>query len=319
MSEGPPRRRARRPRGAGAITGAVVLGAALICARPADAYVRYVTEYGKFFQWTRSCVHVTGYPNDLPDMTAEQVATAASGAAAAWSNVGLSCTYLAIDIALSSEATPTASADNKNSLIFRHNDWCNPSDSPWTCSYDQAALAITSVFVQRSTGHIQEADIEVNDRWFSWTDLALNPDEKTKQDLQNALTHEMGHLVGLDHSCFNPAPNLTRPTDNLGNPVPDCATAPMAIRDTTMFASATPGDLSKRTLEPDDQQAVCDIYPLNKDPVYCPAEGGGTSSSCAVAEELERPSLGAFGLALAPAMMVVAIRRRRTRPQQAHR
>ena len=266
-----------------AVGAAVATALALaLAARPAGAYVRYITEYGKPFQWMQSCVHVTGYPNqnDFPDMTPDQVATAATAAADAWSAVENACTFLSIEVSLSSAPAPQAVADNRSSLIFRHNDWCSPTDTPWTCSYDQAALAITSVFVQRSSGRIQEADIEVNDKYFKWTDLDTDPD-KTKQDLQNALTHEMGHLIGLDHTCYNPSPNIVRPTDNNGNPVPDCATASAEVRATTMFASATPGDTSKRTLEADDKQAVCDIYPLAKDPAYCPADGTTGASSVA--------------------------------------
>jgi len=207
-------------------------------------------------------------------------------------------------------------ADNKNSLIFRHQNWCSPTDSPWTCSYDQAALAITSVFVQRSTGRIQEADIEVNDRYFSWTDLALNPD-RSKHDLQNALTHEMGHLIGLDHTCFNPSPNLVRPTDNKGDPVPDCATASPEVRATTTFPSAMPGDTSKRTLSADDKQAICDIYPLAKDPAYCPADGANGSDSksgCMLAggDDPVRPD-PLPAAAMASALTLVVWHRRRAR------
>lgn len=297
-----------------AVLAATAAIAVALSANPAAAYVRYITKgYNKPFQWMQSCVHVTGYPNqdDFPDMTPDQVLTAATRAAAAWSSADNSCTYLNVDVALSSAPAPTASADNRSSLIFRHKDWCAPNDSPWTCSYDQAALAITSVFVQLSTGHIQEADIEVNARYFSWTDLDLDPD-KTKQDLQNALTHEMGHLIGLDHTCFNPAADLVRPTDNNGNPVPDCATAPADVRATTMFASAPPGDLSKRTLEADDKQAVCDIYPLASDPAYCPVDGSGDSGKAGCALGGGRDATPRWPL---PAALVAAaapgIRRRR--------
>ncbi|HVR64462.1 MAG TPA: hypothetical protein VMU50_21325 [Polyangia bacterium] len=305
---------------------AVALALAVaVAARPVAAYVRYITEspYLKPFQWMQSCVHVTGYPNqdDFPDMTPDQVATAATRAAAAWSTADNTCTFLNIDVMLSSAPAPKAVADNRSSLIFRHQDWCAPTDSPWVCSYDQAALAITSVFVQRSTGRIQEADIEVNDRYFSWTDLDINPD-KTKQDLQNALTHEMGHLIGLDHTCYNPSPSIVRPTDNNGNPVPDCATAPPAVRATTMFASATPGDTSKRTLEPDDKQAICDIYPLASDPAFCPADGTSNSSAvdnpgCALAGGAAPgtpwPPAPAAGLAWA---LVLAASRRPSRARR---
>jgi len=97
--------------------------------------------------------------------------------------------------------TPVARYDYKNSLVFRTTTWCAPSDAAGTCSYDAAALAITSVFVNKKDGHIRDADIEVNSKNFIWTDLDIDPTAHGKQDLQNALAHEMGHLVGLDHTC----------------------------------------------------------------------------------------------------------------------
>ncbi|HEY2900323.1 MAG TPA: hypothetical protein VGL59_07095 [Polyangia bacterium] len=295
--------------------------AAFFLATPAHAYVRYITEVDKKpFQWMQSCVHLTGYPNqdDFPDMTSDQVLTAVTGAANAWSSVSLSCTFLTIDVSLSSATAPMAIADNKSSLIFRHQDWCSPTDSPWTCSYDPSALAITSVFVQRSTGRIQEADIEVNDRWFGWTDLDLFPENTTRQDLQNALTHEMGHLIGLDHTCYTAGTNTTRPNDNNGNPVPDCDNAPPEVQATTMFASAKPGDISKRTLEADDQQAVCDIYPLANDPAYCPAATATATVAdqsklldCAVASAPKTTSsLGMTGIFVITAALELRRRKR---------
>ena len=36
-----------------------------------------------------------------------------------------------------------------------------------------------------------------------------------------------------------------------------------------MFPSAESGDVDKRTLAPDDQRAVCEIYPAADDPNVC--------------------------------------------------
>ena len=109
------RRRAPRPLSRAAAiagVGGAVLALAIAATRPAAAYVRYITEspYVKPFQWMQSCVHVAGYPNqdDFPDMTPDQVNTAATAAAAAWSVVENSCTYLNISMTLSSAPAPQA-------------------------------------------------------------------------------------------------------------------------------------------------------------------------------------------------------------------
>jgi MYXO-CTERM domain-containing protein len=118
------------------------------------------------------------------------------------------------------------------------------------------------VSASTATGVIRDADIEINAFHFSWADLVAHPDLRGNgqpfHDLQNALTHEMGHLIGLDHTCYVQGPP---PLDNTGAPITDCASASAAVVATTMFPSANPGDVEKRTLEPDDRAGVCGIYP----------------------------------------------------------
>jgi hypothetical protein len=73
-------------------------------------------------------------------------------------------------------------------------------------------------------------------------------------DVQNTVTHELGHAIGLAHS------------DDPG---------------ATMYASADPEETAKRDLGDDDLWGVCDIYP-----------GGtprGPRSSCAASPDGARP------------------------------
>jgi hypothetical protein len=267
---------------------------ALAQAPAARAYVRY-TSGGVPFAWPQSCVFITGYPADFVNlMPLDEIQTAANAAAAAWSkDTGANaCTYLAISVSYSTDAPPRAINDHHNSLIFRVTSWCELL-ADGTCSldigsYDPAALAVTSVVANKDSGAIRDADIEVNAADHLWGDLVLHPElaasGSSYQDLQNALTHEMGHLIGLDHSCYQPASGLPHPLDNTGNPAPDCDQAPPGIKDSTMFPSADAGDLSKRDLADDDRQALCDIYPVASDPMVCdPNAGSPSGCSCALA------------------------------------
>jgi hypothetical protein len=300
----------------------VTLAAAALASRPAAAYVRYMTKGTPGnppvgFQWPQSCVPIIVYPNDLTDMPPDQTIGAAVAAAAAWSEVSDPCTYMDLMVSSSDGPTPTAKLDYYNNVIFQPTDWCGVKTAAGTCSYDPQALAITSVFAGTVDGKIRDADVEVNARFFTWADVEMNPGPG-KQDLQNALTHEFGHLIGLDHTCYSPGPNTTRPFDNSGAPVPDCNAAPPEVQQTTMFASAIPGDTAKRTLAPDDQLAVCEIYPVAQDPMTCPPAGtqpattSRTGCQCALGPA-PGPGLAALLASLAALSLLIARRRARGR------
>lgn len=236
--------------------------------KPALGYVRARTTGGIPHAWAATCVGLTMYPSGLSALTSDQTAVAVTRAARSWSKLDpflASCTYLDLQILLASTTSPPPPAqyDNVNNVVFRADDWPD----------DRAALMVTSVFSLASTGEIVDADIEVNAFDFNWVDLDTTEPARGLHDLQNSLTHEMGHLIGLDHTCSSDA-SQPRPNDQHGDPIPDCQGAPPEVTESTMFPSSEPGDVSKRTLTPDDQQAVCDIYPLAFDPVSCPAPGG---------------------------------------------
>ena len=278
MSRAPRGRRSPGLGGAASVGAAALLAVAALAgpfASSAFAYIQYQVvdqntglPTGVLIHWNRSCIDITSYPNDLTEMTPDQVQQAAAAAAATWSKGALACTYLDVRVTASFDATRASAADPYNVLIFR-NPWCDPS-KPDECQPE--ALAVTSVFAGRTTGIIHDADIEVNTENFVWGDLATQPGAG-KQDLQNALTHEMGHLIGLDHDCYTPGSDKFRQTDNTGAPAPFCISADATVQESTMFTKAEFGDLSKRTLAPDDQNAVCGIYPAAQDPNYCPPPG----------------------------------------------
>ena len=177
-------------------------------------------------------------------MSMAEILGAIDGAASAWSHSGDPCTYLDIMVSSSTDSTPRATNDGHNLVIFRSAKWCKLT-SEGECDpmvpYDPAALALTSVSASTSSGIIRDADIEVNASNFSWADLVAHPDQRgngmSYHDLQNAVTHEMGHLIGLDHTCYFEGP---APLDADGNPIPDCASASPDVLATTMFPPPIP-------------------------------------------------------------------------------
>jgi hypothetical protein len=293
---------------------------------PAAAYVRTTTEAGAATAWKTPCVTMEfslGAPP--PEMDAAGYLSAAQAAGEAWSRASLDgvdrCTNVIFTVEQVEDVAGPVGMDYHNRLIFRQNGWCrDPLPKDGSC-YDSSALAITSVFQLKNSGEILDADLEVNATDFTWGDYASHPEQfgYNTNDFLGAVTHEFGHVIGLDHTCFSPGKTFVdgtlvpRPVDNSGNPVPDCSAPnlPAIITDATMYVSvATPrAEVGLRSLSPDDVQAACDIYPFTTNfvcqPPSTPATGGG---GCSYA--VQRGG-GAIACALALLTMAMVGRRRR--------
>ncbi len=112
---------------------------------------------------------------------------------------------------------------NQNLVLWEESNWTESTD----------AIAITVVSPDPNTGEILDADIVMNGQHFRF-DILSNPND-TVADVQNTLTHEVGHLIGFNHETDEPA--------------------------ATMFPNAVPGELDKRDLHPDDIAGLCAVYP----------------------------------------------------------
>jgi Metallo-peptidase family M12 len=311
-ASGPRWREARGLRRMGAMLAAAgVASAAVLVCRPASAYVRYKTEGGSGFFWAVATVPITTYPDDFsePTMSTDQVIGAVMGAASAWSFGQNPCTYLNLQVGVSTEPTPVPANDGHNTLVFRSNSWCGlAADGTCTTDYDPSALAVTTDTASKKSGQIVDSDIEINAADYTWADVIADPSLSNDQDLQNALTHEMGHLIGLDHTCYDPSSGLPQPYDDAGLPVPACPGS-AAVQATTMYPSADPGDTQKRTLAPDDQAGVCGIYPVDDPPMVA----GGCASCATVDGPVGGMELGGLGILAA---VVVCARRARRVPRR---
>jgi MYXO-CTERM domain-containing protein len=109
--------------------------------------------------------------------------------------------------------------------------------------YAPGALALASVSFDPANGEIVDVDLEVNAANWEFRILDDGPDG-TMHDLQNTLTHEIGHFLGLDH-CHG-----------------DALTGEASCETVTMRAQAELGDTSMRSLSADDTAGVTEIYPL---------------------------------------------------------
>jgi hypothetical protein len=300
----------------------LVLAGMVLAAPAAQAYVRTTTNSGHPMKWPRRCITVVLYAGaPPPELTREVLETATRAAAATWSAGAIACTQIQLGVNVSEDSRADVAFDRRNRITFRRGLWqkepCDPAQE--LCGpYEPAALAITSVF-SKTDGTILDVDMELNAVHFRWADVALQG-RRNHQDVQNALTHEFGHLLGLDHNCYLPGPDFLSgadrgvPRDHTGQEVPDCSTASALLQEATMFASAIPGDTQKRQLALDDIQAVCDIYPASGG-LACGEEDDG---GCAVAgPPMSSSAQGArpgafFGATAVTLLAALTWRRRRT-------
>jgi MYXO-CTERM domain-containing protein len=133
----------------------------------------------------------------------------------AWSHVEGTRAAFAPQAAL--DAAPVVANDDHH-VVFLAQEW----------PYGNDALAIASVWSNDTTGELVHFDIRVNPT----VDWAIDGDADCF-DLESAVTHEVGHVLGLEHSELDEA---------------------------TMFAVLSPGHV-RQGLHEDDEEGLRFLYP----------------------------------------------------------
>lgn len=166
------------------------------------------------------------------------------------------------------QVTYNEKGTNENVVLFRTrrcNELVDAADTCWTkntCAntYDcwehsQTAIGVTTSTYNPNTGEVVDADIELNDtratsnRGFLFTvndglpcAAGLESQSCIATDIQNTMTHEVGHLLGLSHSTA------------VGS---------------TMAADAKIGETNKRSIDRESLNFVCETYPKGQASQVC--------------------------------------------------
>ena len=283
---------------------AVVIASVLGLVAPTHAYVRTRSEDDKYdIIWAHPEITLTVRTGGSIPLSVNDLLEATTRATETW-NAPENDSSVAFSVASSAAAASTPAFDHENTISVRTSGWDEPPYSP-------NVLALTTVWMEG--GAIVDTDTEINGATppAPW---ALLPDDPVMAmteggvDLQAALTHELGHVLGLAHPCYLGSPPTPPQVDNLGNPVLACSpTLPASILDATMYPSATPGEIQERLLSDDELLALHDLYPAGRAPVV---EGAGSSQGggCAVGGSHVRDGVGA---AVVFGAVLLAGRRRR--------
>jgi hypothetical protein len=285
--------------------------ALLLVALPAHAYVQTRTASGTAVHWEQSCVVVQpdarGDAADSDVLDIGDINAALTAAVGHWNSADASCSFMRLGVVPAYQELAVVS-DSRPAVVFTSENW----------SHDPSIIALTTVwFADRpgaaTDGLIADADIELNAEGYSFTtDVSTTQPRTGTQiaDLENTLTHELGHVQGLAHTCWDHV-LATAPLDNNGNPAPDCDegdSLPAVVLDATMYPYATPGSMSMRTISPDDSSGICDNYPSTGTPSAC--YGDITTRGCSVAPRAPE-SRAVWLLFLAPLVALLIGRRMR--------
>ncbi len=184
------------------------------------------TKAGKYLFWESGCVFVTPDDAGTNEVVGGNEFVAISAAIDEWNSNVASCSYM--NIVEQPRVPSEVGRDNRNMIKFRDSTWCRPAigDDPARCYSPSAAGITTAIFVDDAEserdGAIVDADIELNGADFAIAeDGQSSGTQSCKSEIRNTLTHELGHLLGLEHPCL--AGGDPQRTDGDGRPVPSCS------------------------------------------------------------------------------------------------
>lgn len=219
---------------------------------PAQAFLLVSTDDGVPTRWQQQCIPWKMNELGSDDISFEEAHEVITTAFTVWSDVEDSFIRFEDQGTTELDFVSLSQGVGENIVLWHE-------DGQWP--YALHVIGLTSLTYDTHTGQIMDADIEMNgDDYRFATDGAPHA-----YDAQQSLTHEVGHLLGLDHSLDE---------------------------DAVMFAESQPGETHKRLLRPDDMAGLEFSHPVSATPesdgcieptiVAAPAKsgcsGGGPSS-----------------------------------------
>lgn len=274
-------------------------------------------------RWKSGCAFLRYSAEGTSHLSGDSEFLAMNESILEWMNETRSCGYLELLVEEAEERE--VGFDRVNLIKFRENVWGRPVKDSFELYQPEAGGLTTIFFVDdcdsdetppclsnSRNGEILDADIELNA-----VNFAISLDGNTQggagclSDLKNTVTHELGHLMGLDHTCW--LEGTVRPVDDQGVPLPSCdSNLSSEIVEATMYNFQDCGETKKATLEADDIAGFCATYPLSADPGTCEpvAEEGGC---CTIAGQKSRGGPGG-GEALILTLFAALLFAQRRRP-----
>jgi hypothetical protein len=206
-------------------------------------------------RWQQSSVEVSVEPT--VDLLGSKAFDAFVAAATTWQNAPGILPTMVVDRGPEDEVGYRRSGKNRNTVRF------SADGDPLA----NGALAITVITFDAHAKQILDADVVLNgEHGFDFYDHDARNEGRSTYDLQNVLTHEFGHLLGLGEDFVD--------------------------EDATMFAYSQPGETGKRDLEVVDKDSIASLY----DKEFDAEEQGGCGGATIAGYQGENWIWAALGL-----------------------
>ncbi len=223
---------------------------------PAGAWIPYTTDAGIPLAWPAGTTLDVAIRLPLPSgFTSLQIVDTVAHAFDAWL-LQRQCHPPRLDVIRDDLAIDLDESDGVTAIVFF------TDQEAWRARFGASELARTLVKFDPGTGAITDADIAVNTAGFVFDATPGAGCSDELYDLRATLTHEVGHVLGLDHSL---------------------------VRAATMDPHEVAGACEKRDLDPDDLAGLCALYVAPDPPETEPDAGpetpaDGTSPDAATSE-----------------------------------
>lgn len=282
---------AARPEDGGPVRYGRRLDRTPAAATPAFAWYELSGAPGEYVRWYQDEIPVLLDSGLTPDADDAAVRAAVAASIATWNAVDCPHPLLASPVEVM-DVSPLHEMNGQehgtNLIVFQDEDeWAARHTTALPGIIDMSrVLALTTLYYHPYTGMAESFSLEVNDGAYTFSTTGF----MATNDIQNMLTHELGHVLGLDHPC--------RDRDLCG--------------ETTMYYSAPAGEVKKRDLHPDDIAGLCGLYGEDWVPTPPPgptAVAGGGCAGILVGDAPTGPLFPPVPMLLLVGLAVVLIRR----------